>query len=112
MSAQARGAGGDGTLLPLFLAVAVMISALMVVQVKHRSRNLTTQLDVLRGEHERLDLEWSQLQLEEATLAQHGRVDQLARTQFEMVDPVDYQIISGDSLQAASLPQAASAVTP
>jgi cell division protein FtsL len=101
MSAQAKGARGDGTLLPLVLALLVMISALAVVQVKHRNRNLTTQLEVLRIEHERLDLEWAQLQLEEATLAQHGRVDELARSQFEMVDPVDYQIISGSSVQAA-----------
>lgn len=101
MSAQAKGTARDGTLLPLFLALAVLGSALAVVQVKHRNRNLTTRLDVLRVEHERLDLEWAQLQLEEATLAQHGRVDVLARSQFEMVDPIDYQIVSGDGVQAA-----------
>jgi cell division protein FtsL len=103
MSAQAKGAAttGDGTLLPLVLALLVLVSALAVVQVKHRNRNLTTQLDVLRIEHEQLDLEWAQLQLEQATLAQHGRVDLLARSQFEMVDPVDYQIVGSEGVQPA-----------
>ena len=98
-----RSAGG-GTLMPLLLAALVMISALAVVQVKNHSRNLTTQLDGMRQERERLQLEWAQLQLEQATLAQHGRVDELARSQFGMVDPLDYQIVSA---QAGAAPQAA-----
>ena len=85
---------GGGTMMPLLLAMLVMISALAVVQVKQHSRNLTTQLDGERQDRERLQLEWAQLQLEQATLAQHGRVDELARSQFGMVDPLDYQIVS------------------
>lgn len=92
-----------GTLMPLLLAALVMISALAVVQVKNHSRNLTTQLDGLRQDRERLQLEWAQLQLEQATLAQHGRVDELARSQFGMVDPLDYQIVPA---QAGAAPQA------
>ena len=87
------GGSGGGTMMPLLLAVLVMISALAVVQVKQHSRNLTTQLDGMRQDRERLQLEWAQLQLEQATLAQHGRVDELARSQFGMVDPLDYQIV-------------------
>lgn len=95
MSAQRRQqvTSSGGSLLPLTLAVLVLISALAVIQVKHRDRSLTTQLDTLRSERERLELEWTQLQLEEATLAQHSRVDGLARAQFEMVDPADYRIV-------------------
>lgn len=95
--------GGSSTLLPLALALAVMVTALFVVQVKHRHRTLTTKLEQLRNERERLELEWAQLQLEEATLAQHGRVDALARSQFDMVDPRDYQIV--DSTGATAAPQ-------
>ncbi|MBV8062841.1 MAG: cell division protein FtsL [Nevskia sp.] len=83
----------------------VMITAVAVVQVKQHSRNLTTRLDGLRQEQEGLQLEWAQLQLEQATLAQHGRVDELARNQFGMVDPLDYQIV-------AAQPGDKSAVTP
>lgn len=82
-----------GNLLPLSLALLVIVSAIGVVQVKHKDRKLTTQLESLRQERERLDLEWAQLQLEQATLAQHGRVDTLARSQFGMGDPQDYRIV-------------------
>jgi cell division protein FtsL len=92
-------------LLPLTLALFVILSALAVVQVKHKHRTLTTKLETLRTERERLELEWAQLQLEEATLAQHGRVDTLARSQFDMVDPRDYRIV--DSTGAAATPPAA-----
>jgi cell division protein FtsL len=88
--------GGGGTLLPLALAFAVFGSAIAVVQVKQHNRNLTARLDSLRQERERLQLEWAQLQLEQATLAQRGRVDAFARTQFGMVDPQDYQIVADD----------------
>jgi cell division protein FtsL len=91
---RSGGSSGGGTFTPLLLGVLVMISAVAVVQVKQHSRNLTTRLDGQRQERERLQLEWAQLQLEQATLAQHGRVDELARSQFGMVDPLDYQIVS------------------
>ena len=91
-----NGSSGGGTFTPLLLGVLVMISAVAVVQVKQHSRNLTSRLDGMRQERERLQLEWAQLQLEQATLAQHGRVDELARSQFGMVDPLDYQIVGGN----------------
>ena len=96
MSAAPNGKGGSGggTMTPLLLAVLVMVSAVAVVQAKQHNRNLTSRLDTMRQESERLQLEWAQLQLEQATLAQHGRVDELARSQFGMVDPLDYQIVS------------------
>lgn len=94
MSAEPRSAARSGTLLPLILALAVMASAVAVVQVKQHNRNLTTQLDNMQQDHARLLLESAQLQLEQATLAQQGRVDTLARSQFGMVDPQDYQIVA------------------
>jgi len=96
------GSNGGGTFTPLLLGVLVMISAVAVVQVKQHSRNLTSRLDGMRQERERLQVEWAQLQLEQATLAQHGRVDELARSQFGMVDPLDYQIVGGPSNGAAA----------
>ncbi|MDR3415675.1 MAG: cell division protein FtsL [Nevskia sp.] len=92
MSATGNNQGG-GTLFPLAMALLTLISAVAVVQIKQHNRNLVSQLDGMRQERERLQLEWAQLQLEQATLAQHGRVDELARSQFGMVDPLDYQIV-------------------
>jgi cell division protein FtsL len=82
-----------GNLLPLFLGLFAAVSAVAVVQTKQRNRELTSELEQLRAEHQHLDMEWAQLQLEEATLAQHGRVEQLARSQFGMVDPTGSIIV-------------------
>lgn len=77
----------------LLLAFALVISALVVVRTKHENRTLVGELDALRAEHERLEMEWAQLQLEEATLAHNNRVDKLAREQLGMVEPHDYVIV-------------------
>ncbi|HVT37288.1 MAG TPA: cell division protein FtsL [Nevskiaceae bacterium] len=79
----------------LFLLVAGVIgSALAVVRTKHENRALVSQLESLRLEHERLEMEWAQLQLEEATLAHNNRVDKIAREQLQMSDPRDYRIVT------------------
>ena len=86
-----------GLTMPLFLGLAVLVSALAVVRVKHENRLLTTESEKLRVEHERLDMEWSQLQLEEAALAQHGRIDRIAREQLGMSEPRDYVVVDSGS---------------
>ena len=93
MSASPRDGARSGTLVPLALALLTIGSAVAVVQVKHHNRNLRSQLDAQQQERARLQLEWAQLQLEQATLAQQGRVDTLARRQFGMVDPLVYQVV-------------------
>ena len=39
-------------------------------------------------------MEWAQLQLEEATLAHHARVEKIAREQLGMTEPKDYAVVS------------------
>jgi len=75
------------------LGVAVFTSAVLVVQSKHENRRLVTELTDLRAQREHLDTEWSQLQLEEATLANHGRVEQIAREKLSMTLPKDATIV-------------------
>ena len=75
------------------LAAVVVGSALIVVETKHANRTLVHQLEQLRAEKARLETEWSQLQLEEATLAHHGRVEQIARDKLGMTEPADTQIV-------------------
>lgn len=85
---------GRGQLLvPLALGAALILSALAVVRTKHENRALIGELEQLRAERERLDMEWAQLQLEEATLSHHARVDRIAREQLEMTEPRDYVIV-------------------
>ena len=80
-------------LIPLALIVAIVVSALAVVSTKHENRALVTELEGLRAERERLDMEWAQLQLEEATLASNNRVEHIAREQLGMTEPRDYVIV-------------------
>ena len=79
-------------LTPALLGAAVMISALIAVKTKHENRTLVHELEQLRAEKARLETEWAQLQLEEATLAQHGRVEQIARDKLNMAEPEQIEV--------------------
>lgn len=80
-------------MLPLFLGIAVLASSLHVVRIKHDSRSLTTEIEQARVEREKLQMEWSQLQLEEAALAHHARVENAAREELGMAEPREYVIL-------------------
>ncbi|MBI3171326.1 MAG: cell division protein FtsL, partial [Hydrocarboniphaga effusa] len=81
-------------LTPILLGAAVVISALVVVKTKHENRTLVHEIEQLRAEKARLETEWAQLQLEEATLAHHGRVEQIARDKLGMTEPRDVQVVA------------------
>lgn len=80
-------------MIPLALIAAIVFSALAVVRTKHENRALVTQLETLRTERENLNMEWAQLQLEEATLANNNRVEHIARERLGMIEPPDYVIV-------------------
>lgn len=82
-----------GLMIPLALSLAVIVSALAVVRTKHENRALVSQMEQLRKEHERLEMEWAQLQLEEATLGHHARVERIAHEQLGMTEPRDYVVV-------------------
>jgi cell division protein FtsL len=75
------------------LVISVVGSALIVVKTKHENRTLVHEIEQLRAEKARLETEWAQLQLEEATLAQHARVEQIARDKLRMTAPHDTRIV-------------------
>jgi cell division protein FtsL len=79
------------------LAAVVLLSALAVVRTKHENRALVDQLETLRREQERLHSEWAQLQIEEATLGHHSRVERIAREQLGMVEPRSYAVVGADT---------------
>lgn len=82
-----------GLLLPLALGLLVLFSALGVIRVKHENRSLTDEIENARLERERLQMEWSQLQLEEAALSHHARIERAAREELGMSEPRDYAVI-------------------
>jgi cell division protein FtsL len=75
------------------LTMLVMISALGVVYAKHQSRKLFVELQTLHNTRDAMDIEWGQLQLEQSTLATHGRVEGSAGAKLGMVIPEANQVV-------------------
>ena len=75
--------------IPVILAVAVLISAVLVVTTAHKTRLLTAQREQLVLERDALDIEWRNLILEENALGDHSRVERIATEKLQMqhVDP-------------------------
>jgi cell division protein FtsL len=71
----------------IVLLVAVMVSAVTVVWTRHQARVLFVQLTQLQGQRDALNIEFGQLELEQATWAEPRRIDNEARTKLGMFVP-------------------------
>ncbi|HEB59929.1 MAG TPA: cell division protein FtsL [Gammaproteobacteria bacterium] len=71
----------------LALGVAVLSSALGVVYSRHQHRELFIELQALRAERDRLNIEWGKLQLEQSTWGTHVRIERVARKRLHMAAP-------------------------
>ncbi|MBE1161357.1 cell division protein FtsL [Dyella acidiphila] len=76
-----------GVLSLLILLLAVMASAIAVVWTRHQSRSLFVQLTQLQAQRDALNIEYGQLELEQATWAEPRRIDDEARTKLGMLSP-------------------------
>ena len=72
---------------PLLLLILILASAMGVVFATHNVRQEITEKDHTLVERERLDSEWRNLMLEETALAEHSRVQDLAKKELEMKRP-------------------------
>ena len=75
------------------LSLTILVSAVAVVQAKHKTREMAHQLQVERVERDKLSTEWAQLQLEESAWANPDRVAQVARRELGMVQPRQYVVL-------------------
>ena len=75
------------------LALANVLTAIGVVDARHRHRQLFFDLTRLEKARDALDIEFSRLQLEQATWAESNRVDQVARTRLGMKFPAANEIV-------------------
>ncbi|HLQ86757.1 MAG TPA: cell division protein FtsL [Salinisphaeraceae bacterium] len=82
-------------LIVALLVLGNLASAIAVVSVKHSSRELQHDLQVLRIEQDQLKINWAQLRLEESAWANHDRVRRVARTKLDMVVPEQYIVLGG-----------------
>jgi cell division protein FtsL len=74
-------------LLLLALVLANVASAIGVIYARHRHRVLFVELSRLEKARDELNVEFGRLQLEQATVAESNRIDQIARTRLGMKFP-------------------------
>jgi cell division protein FtsL len=77
----------------IVLLVLTVASALAVIYAKHESRTLFVELQGLHKARDDMEIEWGQLQLEQSTLATHGRIERKAGAKLGMVIPEANQVV-------------------
>ncbi len=65
--------------LMLALVCCLLVSAHLLIQITHQSRNQHVRLQTLEGERDALQVEWGRLLLEESSLVSSARLEQVAR---------------------------------
>ena len=75
------------------LLVAIIATSLAVVYSRHQDRKLFIELQALGYDKDAMDVEYGQLQLEQSTLATHWRIENKARKELQMHDPLPEQVI-------------------
>lgn len=80
-------------LLFAVLLMSLLASAIGVVVLRHESRQLFGALQMAATDRDRASMEWSRLQLEQAWLAETGRVEREARERLNMQRPAQIGIL-------------------
>jgi cell division protein FtsL len=78
-------------LLATLLWCAVLGSAAGAVYTRHRSRELFAKLEELHRQHDKLDVTWGQLQIEQSMHSAH--TEEKARLSLTMVTPAKIQLV-------------------
>jgi len=90
---QDRASADPGALvMAVVLAAGVLASAVAVIQVKYLTREEFGTLQQVRAERDALDVEWGRLQIEEAALTSHTRIEDDARTKLNMIMPAGGEV--------------------
>jgi cell division protein FtsL len=94
MRSREHQASADRTALVVaaVLAAAVLASGVAVIYVKYLTREAFGALQVVRAGRDSLDVEWGRLQIEEAALTSHTRVEDNARNQLDMIMPAGGEV--------------------
>ena len=69
------------------LLVLVLVSAIGLVWMRHQNRVLFVQLAGLQKERDALNVEFGRQEIEQATWAEPSRIERIARTKLDMIDP-------------------------
>ena len=77
----------------MLLLAIVEVCALSVVYTTYRNRVLFAELETLRNEAEDMQSTWTQLLLEQSTLASYQRVTDVAEKHLDMTIPDPHTIV-------------------
>ena len=77
----------------VLLLPMVIMSALVVVYVKYQERVLFTELQKEIYHQDKLEVEWSRLQLEQHTWSSSSRIEKLAKQKLGLQAPTTEQIV-------------------
>ncbi|PCH83803.1 MAG: cell division protein FtsL [Piscirickettsiaceae bacterium] len=77
----------------VLLLPMVIMSALVVVYVKYQERVLFTELKKEIYHQDKLEVEWSRLQLEQHTWSSSSRIEKLAKQKLGLQAPTTEQIV-------------------
>ncbi|MDJ0655320.1 MAG: cell division protein FtsL [Xanthomonadales bacterium] len=75
------------------LIAAVLASGVATVFTRHQGRQTFVELQKLEETRDALNIEWGRLQLEQATWAQSGRVEEKARVELGLVSKEPSQVM-------------------
>ena len=75
------------------LANVVVGSGIWVVLAKHESRQLFAEIEELKREQDRLQIDWGRLRLEQSAWATHSRIETLARERMNLAPPTDQRVV-------------------
>ena len=80
-------------LLLIALVALNVATAIGVVYARHRHRTLFVELSKLQRVRDELNIDFGRLQLEQATVAEATRIDQIARERLGMKSPEAGEIV-------------------
>jgi len=67
------------------LLIVLLVCALVLVKTQYQARHLFIELERSQTEARQLDVEWSQLQLDQSNLGKHERIQASAANDLNMV---------------------------
>lgn len=71
--------------LNLILAAALVLCALSLVSAQYQARQQFIELERAQAAARQLEIEWTQLQLDQSTLGKHARIESSAIRDLNMV---------------------------
>jgi cell division protein FtsL len=75
------------------LGVVLLLSALSVIYSKYYSHLIFIEIQQQERDLDHYEIEWGQMQLELSMLAEHNRIELMARNQLKLIMPLREKII-------------------